>query len=173
VQQGWLPLQGPQRCSRVLARQLSWGGQILLRGQRCLSITMLRHRSLRAPPHKPKSAPSGRVYAMSSHSKRKSVAFARPKQIVCGLRRLPSPVCPTTTAPAFARRACPNNQVAKYATLISRFARAISTKIVMLQMRTEFANAKRKLPMRSIFQIVLPIIAAGLVSSLMFTATVA
>jgi hypothetical protein len=40
-------------------------------------------------------------------------------------------------------------------------------------MRTEFANAKRRLPMRSIFQIVLPIIAAGLVSSLMFTATVA
>jgi hypothetical protein len=43
----------------------------------------------------------------------------------------------------------------------------------MLQMRTEFANANRRIPMRSIVSIVLPIIAAISVSGLMFTATLA
>jgi hypothetical protein len=43
----------------------------------------------------------------------------------------------------------------------------------MLQMRTEFANANRRYPMRSIIQIVLPIIAAASISGLMFTATLA
>jgi hypothetical protein len=63
--------------------------------------------------------------------------------------------------------------VAKYATLIPVFALVISTKMLMLQMRTEFANANRRYTMRSIIQIVLPIIAAASISGLMFTATLA
>jgi hypothetical protein len=43
----------------------------------------------------------------------------------------------------------------------------------MLQMRTEFANANRRTPMRSIASVVLPIIAAASFSGLMFTATLA
>ncbi len=43
----------------------------------------------------------------------------------------------------------------------------------MLQMRTDFALATRRLPMRSIALIVLPIIAAVFTSGLMFTATLA
>jgi hypothetical protein len=43
----------------------------------------------------------------------------------------------------------------------------------MLQMRTEFAVATRRLPMRSIALIVLPFIGAVFTSGLMFTATLA
>jgi type IV secretory pathway VirB2 component (pilin) len=63
--------------------------------------------------------------------------------------------------------------VAKCAAVMPVFALAISTRLLMLQMRTEFANANRRYPMRSIVQIVLPIIAAASISGLMFTATLA
>jgi hypothetical protein len=43
----------------------------------------------------------------------------------------------------------------------------------MLQMRTEFAHANRRIPMRSIASMVLPIIAAASFTGLMFTATLA
>ncbi|MFM5949433.1 MAG: hypothetical protein ACKOPM_09425 [Novosphingobium sp.] len=56
---------------------------------------------------------------------------------------------------------------------MSAFALAISTGLLMLQMRTEFANANRRNPMRSIVLMVLPIFAAASLSGLMFTATLA
>lgn len=43
----------------------------------------------------------------------------------------------------------------------------------MLQVRTQFANAKKENPMRSIAMFVLPIIVAASASGLMFTATLA
>jgi hypothetical protein len=63
--------------------------------------------------------------------------------------------------------------IAKYATAVPTFALAISTAMLMLQLRTEFANANRRYTMRSIVQIVLPVIVAASVSGLMFTATLA
>jgi ABC-type spermidine/putrescine transport system permease subunit II len=63
--------------------------------------------------------------------------------------------------------------VAKCATSIPAFALVISTDEIMLQMRTEFANATGVTPMRTIFSIVLPVIAAISVSGLMLTATLA
>jgi hypothetical protein len=66
-----------------------------------------------------------------------------------------------------------NAEVAKCATTVSPFALAISTEIVMLQMRTEIANVTRRNPMRSIALMVLPIFAAASLSGLMFTATLA
>jgi hypothetical protein len=56
---------------------------------------------------------------------------------------------------------------------VPAFALAISTRMLMLQMRTEFANANRRNPMRSIVLMVLPIFAAASLSGLMFTATLA
>ncbi|MGE8141541.1 hypothetical protein ACQKOE_06170 [Novosphingobium sp. NPDC080210] len=53
------------------------------------------------------------------------------------------------------------------------FALVISTSLLMLQVRTEFANATGGNPMRSIASVVLPIIAAASFSGLMFTATLA
>jgi len=66
-----------------------------------------------------------------------------------------------------------NNQVANFATTLPPFALVISTGMVMLQMRTEFANATRRKPMRSIAHMVLPIFAAASLSGLMFAATLA
>jgi hypothetical protein len=43
----------------------------------------------------------------------------------------------------------------------------------MLRLRTDFANANRRIPMRTIVSIVLPIIAAASVTGLMFSATLA
>ena len=67
----------------------------------------------------------------------------------------------------------PVSLVAKYATPVPAFALAISTLLLMLQMRTQFANANRRNTMRSIVSIVLPIIAAASVTGLMFSATLA
>lgn len=68
-----------------------------------------------------------------------------------------------------------NFQVAKYARDISPFALAISTRMLMLQMRTERAVAQHieEHTMRSIAAFVLPIIAALSTSGLMFSATLA
>jgi hypothetical protein len=66
-----------------------------------------------------------------------------------------------------------NFPVAKYATSVPAFALAISTGLVMLQMRTEFAVANRRQTMRNIILMVLPIFAAASLSGLMFTATLA
>jgi hypothetical protein len=66
-----------------------------------------------------------------------------------------------------------NFLVAKYATPIPAFALAISTGVVMLQMRTEFAVATRRQTMRNLILMVLPIFAAASLSGLMFTATLA
>jgi hypothetical protein len=63
--------------------------------------------------------------------------------------------------------------VANNATSVPAFARVISTGMVILQMRTDFALATRRLPMRSIALIVLPFIGAVFTSGLMFTATLA
>ncbi len=68
-----------------------------------------------------------------------------------------------------------NFQVANFATDIPAFALVISTRILMLHMRTELAVAQHieEHTMRSIAAFVLPIIAALTTSGLMFSATIA